>query len=49
MVKTKVQDLAGELGVPTEQVMSLLKDMHVQARGPQSSLEDDQVAALRVR
>jgi translation initiation factor IF-2 len=49
VVKTKVQDLAGELGVPTEQVMSLLKDMHVQARGPQSSLEDDQVAALRVR
>jgi len=49
VVKTKVQDLAGELGVPTEQVMSLLKEMHVQARGPQSSLEAEQVAALRVR
>ncbi len=49
MVKTKVQDLAGELGVPTEQLMTLLKDMHLQARGPQSSLDDDQVAALRVR
>ncbi|HEV8197469.1 MAG TPA: translation initiation factor IF-2 [Gemmatimonadales bacterium] len=49
MVKTKVQDLAGELGVPSEQLMTLLKEMHVQARGPQSSLDDDQVAALRVR
>src|SRR5687768_11418857 len=29
--------------------MTLLKEMHVFARGPQSSLEDDQVAALRVR
>ena len=49
MVKTKVQDLASELGVASEQLMSLLKEMHVFARGPQSSLEDDQVAALRVR
>src|SRR5262245_45700566 len=29
--------------------MVLLKDMHVFARGPQSSLEDDQIAAIRVR
>ena len=49
MVKTKVQDLASELGVASEQLMTLLKEMHVFARGPQSSLEDDQVAALRVR
>ena len=49
MVKTKVQDLAGELGIPSEQLMVLLKDMHVFARGPQSSLEDDQIAAVRVR
>jgi translation initiation factor IF-2 len=49
VVKTKVQDLAGELGVVPEQLMTLLKEMHVFARGPQSSLEDDQVAALRVR
>jgi len=49
VVKTKVQDLASELGVPHEQLMTLLKDMHVFARGPQSALEDDQVAALRVR
>ena len=49
MVKTKVQDLAGELGIATEQLMTLLKDMHVFARGPQSSLEVDQIAAIRVR
>ena len=49
MVKTKVQDLAGELGIATEQLMTLLKDMHVFARGPQSSLEVDQIAAVRVR
>ncbi|HEV8600369.1 MAG TPA: translation initiation factor IF-2 [Gemmatimonadales bacterium] len=49
MVKTRVQDLAGELGIPSEQLMTLLKDMHVFARGPQSSLEDDQIAAVRVR
>ncbi|PYP40126.1 MAG: hypothetical protein DMD43_09135, partial [Gemmatimonadetes bacterium] len=49
MVKTKVQDIASELGVAPEQLMTLLKEMHVFARGPQSSLEDDQVAALRVR
>jgi translation initiation factor IF-2 len=49
VVKTKVQDLAGELGIPSEQLMTLLKDMHVFARGPNSSLEDDQIAAVRVR
>jgi len=49
VVKTKVQDIASELGVPSEQLVTLLKEMHVLARGPQSSLEDDQVAALRVR
>ncbi|NOT07533.1 MAG: hypothetical protein HOP28_04920, partial [Gemmatimonadales bacterium] len=49
MVKTKVSDLASELGVPPEQLMTLLKELHVQARGPQSSLEAEQVAAVRVR
>ena len=49
MVKTKVQDLANELEATSEQLMALLKDMHVFARGPQSSLEDDQIAAVRVR
>ncbi|MGQ0701612.1 MAG: translation initiation factor IF-2 [Gemmatimonadales bacterium] len=49
MVKTKVQDLAGELEIPAEALMKLLRDMNVAARGPQSSLDDDQVAQVRVR
>ena len=49
MVKTRVQELATELGVAPEQLMGLLKDMHVLARSPQSALDDDQVAAVRVR
>ncbi len=49
MVKTKVQDLAGEFGVPTEQLMTLLKDMHVVARGPLQPLDEAQVAAVRLR
>jgi len=49
VVKTKVQELASELEIPAEQLMALLKEMHVLARGPQSSLPDDQVAQVRVR
>jgi translation initiation factor IF-2 len=49
VVKTRVQDLATEFGVGPEQLIGLLKDMHVTVRGPQSSLEDAQVAAVRLR
>ena len=49
MVKTKVQDLASEFGIPSEQLMGLLKDMHVAARGPLQPLDDSQVAAVRLR
>ena len=49
MVKTKVEDLAVDLGIPSDQLMGLLKEMRVFARGPQSALDDDQVAAVRVR
>ncbi|MHB1326996.1 MAG: hypothetical protein ACYC2K_02225, partial [Gemmatimonadales bacterium] len=49
MVKTKVQDLATEFGVPTEQLMSVLKEMHVVVRGPLHPLDDAQVAAVRLR
>jgi translation initiation factor IF-2 len=49
VVKTKVEDLAVDLGIPSEQLMGLLKEMRVVARGPQSALDDDQVAAIRVR
>ena len=49
MVKTKVQDLASEFGIPSDQLMGLLKDMHVAARGPLQPLDDSQVAAVRLR
>ncbi len=49
MVKTKVQDLASEFGIPNEQLMGLLKEMHVVARGPLQPLDDSQVAAVRLR
>ncbi|MBK6778897.1 MAG: translation initiation factor IF-2 [Gemmatimonadetes bacterium] len=49
MVKTRVHDLAAEFGVPAEQLMSLLRDMHIFARSHMSALEDAQVSAVRVR
>jgi len=49
VVKTRVQDLATEFGVPSEQLIGLLKEMHVSTRGPQSPLDDSQVAAIRLR
>ncbi|MBM4188269.1 MAG: translation initiation factor IF-2 [Gemmatimonadetes bacterium] len=49
MVKTRVHELATEFGVATEQLLSLLKDMHLTVRGAQSPLEDAQVAAVRLR
>ncbi len=49
MVKTKVQDLAEEFGVPSDQVLGMLRDMGVRARAAGSALADDTVAAARVR
>ena len=49
MVKTRVHDLAAEFGVPAEQLMGLLKDMNIFVRSHMSALENDQVAAARVR
>ncbi|MDX2193189.1 MAG: translation initiation factor IF-2 N-terminal domain-containing protein, partial [Gemmatimonadales bacterium] len=49
MVKTRVHDLAAEFGVPPEQLLSLLRDMGITVRSHMSSLEADQVSALRVR
>jgi translation initiation factor IF-2 len=42
-------DLATEFGVGPEQLLGLLKEMHVTVRGAQSPLEDAQVAAVRLR
>ena len=49
MVKTKIQDLAEEFGISSDQLMTLLRDMGVSARSPAASLEDTQVSAVRVR
>ncbi|MEK6597416.1 MAG: translation initiation factor IF-2, partial [Gemmatimonadota bacterium] len=49
MVKTKVQDLAKEFGVPSTELLPVLREMGVTARGATSSLDDGQVAAVRVR
>jgi translation initiation factor IF-2 len=47
--KLRVNDLAGEFGIPTEEVMDLLRKMDVPVRSPISQLSDDQVARVRVR
>ena len=49
MSKTRVSDLAGQFGVPPDEVVALLRQMDIQVRGPGSSIEDDQVARLRAR
>ncbi len=49
MVKSRVHDLAAEFGIPSEQLLGLLKDMGVVVRSHMSALEGDQVSAVRVR
>ncbi|HEY6947554.1 MAG TPA: translation initiation factor IF-2 N-terminal domain-containing protein, partial [Gemmatimonadales bacterium] len=49
MVKTRVHDLAAEFGIPPEQLLGLLKDMNIFVRSHLSTLENDQVSAVRVR
>ena len=45
----KVSDMAGEFGIPTDEVMTLLRQMDVAVRGPASVLADDQVSRVRLR
>ena len=49
MSKLKVTDMAGEFGIPTDEVMTILRQMEVPVRGPTSMLTDDQVARIRAR
>jgi translation initiation factor IF-2 len=49
VVKTKIQDLAAEFGISSDQLMTLLRDMGVSARSAAANLEDTQVSAVRVR
>jgi translation initiation factor IF-2 len=47
--KLKVADLAGEFGIPADEVVTLLRQMDVAVRGGGSALSDDQVARVRAR
>ena len=49
MIKLRVHDLAGEFGVSSDELMSLLRQMDVPVRSHLSQLTDDQVARLRAR
>ncbi len=49
MVKSRVHDLAAEFSVPVEQLMGMLREMNIFVRSHMSSLEPDQVSAVRVR
>jgi translation initiation factor IF-2 len=47
--KLRVHDLAGEFGIPTDEVINLLRQMDVPVRSHLSPLSDDQVARIRAR
>ncbi len=49
MSKISVTDMAGEFGVTTDEVISMLRQMDVPVRGHSSQLTDDQVARARAR
>ncbi len=49
MVKTRVHDLAAEFGVPSDQILGMLREMNIFVRSHLSALEPDQVSAVRVR
>jgi translation initiation factor IF-2 len=47
--KLRVHDMAGEFGIPAEDVISMLRSMDVPVRSHLSVLSDDQVARVRAR
>jgi translation initiation factor IF-2 len=49
VVKTRVHDLASEFGIPSEQLLGMLREMNIFVRSHLSALEPDQVSAVRVR
>ena len=49
MSKLRVHDLAGEFGVSSDEVITLLRQMDVPVRSHLSPLSDDQVARIRAR
>ncbi|MEO6876856.1 MAG: translation initiation factor IF-2 N-terminal domain-containing protein, partial [Gemmatimonadaceae bacterium] len=49
MSKLSVSELANEFGVPSEEVITLLRQMDIPIRSHLSMLTDDQVARIRAR
>ena len=49
MSKLRVHDMAGEFGISSEEVITLLRSMDVPVRSHLSLLSDDQVARVRAR
>jgi translation initiation factor IF-2 len=47
--KISVTGMAEEFGIPTDEVMAMLRSMDVPVRGPSTPLSDDQVARVRAR
>ncbi|CAA9310221.1 MAG: hypothetical protein AVDCRST_MAG11-1440, partial [uncultured Gemmatimonadaceae bacterium] len=47
--KLRVHDLAGEFGIPADEVVQLVRAMDVPVRNHLSPLTDDQVARIRAR
>ncbi|MDB4886164.1 MAG: hypothetical protein JWN79_1602, partial [Gemmatimonadetes bacterium] len=50
MSKLRVTDMAVEFGIPSDEVMALLRQMDIPLRaGHMSPLSDDQIARIRAR
>jgi translation initiation factor IF-2 len=49
LIKLRVHDLAGEFGISTDELMTMLRSMDVPVRSHLSQLSDEQVARLRAR
>ncbi len=49
MVKTRIHDLASEFGIPSEQLLTMLREMNIFVRSHLSALEPGQVSQVRVR
>ena len=49
MSKLRVNDLAGEFGISSDEILALLRSMDVSVRSHMSALTDDQIARVRAR
>ncbi|MEO8880004.1 MAG: translation initiation factor IF-2 N-terminal domain-containing protein, partial [Gemmatimonadaceae bacterium] len=49
MIKLRVNELAGEFGITSEELMTMLRSMDVPVRSHLSQLSDEQIARLRAR